>query len=142
MWHIFLSSLFKTITMARETQRDELNTGRTDTNWKEGENRPAGFGAAERENRREEETEDSRYADTDAAAIRPVGNQRTEEGDEDYDDEDDDTDDLVGDDEDDLDEDDIEDDIDVVDDADIDDEDIDDDIVLDDDEDEDKDDVR
>jgi hypothetical protein len=93
-----------------------------------------GFSASEMADRGPKDVlkDRSQYADTDAAAIRPVSNVNGEEGDEDYDDEEDDTDDLVGDEEVDLDEDDL-------DEEDFDDEDLDD-IELDDDEEEDEDD--
>ncbi|HYH14434.1 MAG TPA: hypothetical protein VD794_04400 [Flavisolibacter sp.] len=75
-----------------------------------------GFAASEMADRGPKDVlnDRSQYADSDAAAIRPVSNVDDEEGDEDYDDEDADTDDLVGDDvdideEDDLDEEDFDD---------------------------------
>lgn len=57
-----------------------------------------GFAASEMADRGPKDVlnDRSQYADTDAAAIRPVSNVNDEEGDEDYDDEED-TDDLIGD---------------------------------------------
>lgn len=58
-----------------------------------------GFAASEMADRGPKDVinDRSQFADTDAAAIRPVSNVNDEEGDEDYDDEED-TDDLIGDD--------------------------------------------
>ena len=57
-----------------------------------------GFAASEMADRGPKDVlnDRSEYADSDAAAIRPVSNVNDEEGDEDYDDEED-TDDLIGD---------------------------------------------
>ena len=88
-----------------------------------------GFAAAEMADRGPKDVmqTSARNTDTDAAAIRPVGNPGDEEGDEDYDDEDDATDDVIGDDAVVVDDDEI-------DDVDLDDEDLDD-VDLDEDED-------
>jgi ribonuclease E len=85
-------------TSIMDIRKNNLNdSGRgADTN----EERLEGFAASEMADRGPKDVlqDRSRYADTDAAAIRPVHNADDEEGDEDYDDEDADTDDLVGDD--------------------------------------------
>ena len=97
-----------------------------------GDERLEGFAASEMADRGPKDVlnDRSQYADTDAAAIRPVSNVDDEEGDEDYDDEED-SDALIGD-EADLDEEDL-------DDEDFDDEDLED-VDLDDEDEEDEDD--
>lgn len=72
------------------------------------EERLEGFAASEMADRGPKDVlkDRSQYADSDAAAIRPVSNVNGEEGDED--DEEDDTDDLIGNDDVDLDDDDLE----------------------------------
>jgi hypothetical protein len=77
----------------RENNLNDPNRGEERDN-----ERLEGFAASEMADRGPKDVlnDRSQYADTDAAAIRPVSNVDDEEGDEDYDDEED-TDDLIGD---------------------------------------------
>lgn len=79
-----------------EIRKNKLNDpNRTEDRHDE---RLEGFAASEMADRGPKDVinDRSQYADTDAAAIRPVTNVNDEEGDEDYDDEED-TDELIGD---------------------------------------------
>lgn len=94
-----------------EIRKNNLNDPDRAEERDEEQQRLEGFAASEMADRGPKDViaDRSQFADTDAAAIRPVSNVNGEEGDEDYDDEED-TDDLIGDDvveDDDLDEEDF-----------------------------------